>query len=103
MVKVVKAEQAAKRALGGGEDTAGERRERIKQAKISSEREHKRKAEKEGYGPARKSVMVEEDENAFVVDAVDNEEEDEHDYCEEVLQDDRTGEALDPAELRPPD
>ena len=45
-------------------------------------------------------MVVEEDEKAFVVDTVDNEEEDEHDYCEEVLQDDRAGEALDPAELR---
>ena len=45
-------------------------------------------------------MVVEEDENAFVVDAVDNEEEGERDYCEEVLQDDALEKPLDSATLR---
>ena len=53
---------------------AEERRERIKMSKISLERECKRKAEEEVDGPAKKSVVVEEGEVAFV-NVVDNEEE----------------------------
>ena len=45
MVKVVKAEQAANRSSGDGEDTADERRERTKMSNSSLERESKRKAE----------------------------------------------------------
>ena len=59
-----------------------------------------RKVEEEGDGPARKSAALEEDENLFAAHLVDNQEEDERDYCEAALQDDRTGEAMDPVKLR---